>query len=358
MLVLFLLAAGCSEGGDTYTTDMQGGVKYVYNTAAKWGDNPKVKIELTKTIGSLESSNPNLIFRNPTDVVRDKQGNIFILDSGNFRIQKFNSDGEFLLSFGRRGKNDGEFMQAQYMDIDDRSNIYVQDYMKQHMFVFTSEGDYFKKYKTGQTFFVMCTDKDDKFVSLLSPEEITGSMRKRKFENKLLRILDDKGNQINLLGKYYGLKGAGSTIFRNALNFDVDENDNIYTLYLHLNLLEKLSLEGRILFRSERPLNYKIIRNPKRSENITYISKGIGVDGDGRIWVATYQKQPTIQKMEESIILKDEQFDLEIFDKNGVLLGKIPFDGNFDRMRVFDDYIYFIDTNNKMCVYEYKIIEN
>ena len=42
-------------------------------------------------------------------VAVDAQGFIFVVDSGNNRIQIFNPDGTFLRAFGRWGQNDGEF---------------------------------------------------------------------------------------------------------------------------------------------------------------------------------------------------------------------------------------------------------
>ena len=41
-------------------------------------------------------------FGNPTGVAVDKSGNIYVVDSGNNRIQKFASDGTFLAKWGSR----------------------------------------------------------------------------------------------------------------------------------------------------------------------------------------------------------------------------------------------------------------
>ena len=46
---------------------------------------------------------------NPQGLAVDGEGNVFVADSGNFRIQKFDSDGRFLTQWGSKGQYDGQF---------------------------------------------------------------------------------------------------------------------------------------------------------------------------------------------------------------------------------------------------------
>ena len=39
----------------------------------------------------------------------DNEGNVYVTDSGNARVQKFTSDGQFLETWGVRGTGNGEF---------------------------------------------------------------------------------------------------------------------------------------------------------------------------------------------------------------------------------------------------------
>jgi DNA-binding beta-propeller fold protein YncE len=48
-------------------------------------------------------------FDGPTDVSVDAAGNVYVVDSGNHRIQKFDSTGKFLAKWGTRGSGDGQF---------------------------------------------------------------------------------------------------------------------------------------------------------------------------------------------------------------------------------------------------------
>ncbi len=46
----------------------------------------------------------------PNDVTVDAAGNIYVADGSNHRIQKFNSEGVFLATWGSRGSGNGEFI--------------------------------------------------------------------------------------------------------------------------------------------------------------------------------------------------------------------------------------------------------
>jgi hypothetical protein len=45
----------------------------------------------------------------------------------NHRIQKFSSEGDFISSFGSEGEGDGQFIEPEGVDVDSEGNIYVVD---------------------------------------------------------------------------------------------------------------------------------------------------------------------------------------------------------------------------------------
>ena len=64
---------------------------------------------------------------NPSGVAVDGEGNIYVLDSGNARIQKFAADGRLLKATGDAGSGEGEFNQPADLAIDEEGNVYVID---------------------------------------------------------------------------------------------------------------------------------------------------------------------------------------------------------------------------------------
>jgi len=91
----------------------------------------------------LGSNKPNEDFYKPRSFTVDKNGQIYILDAGNCRIQCFSKEGKFLFSFGRRGQGPGELSnQASKIKILSDGNIYVIDNYPRRINVYNPEGEF------------------------------------------------------------------------------------------------------------------------------------------------------------------------------------------------------------------------
>ena len=66
-------------------------------------------------------------FKNPRSIAVDSSGNVYVADTGNHRIQKFASDGKFITKWGGEGRNDGKFTSPAGIAIDSSGNVYVAD---------------------------------------------------------------------------------------------------------------------------------------------------------------------------------------------------------------------------------------
>jgi len=73
------------------------------------------------------SGRANGWFKTATAVAVGPQGNIFVADFYNHRIQKFTAAGKFLVAFGSRGKNAGQFEGPTDVAVDADGNVYVVD---------------------------------------------------------------------------------------------------------------------------------------------------------------------------------------------------------------------------------------
>jgi hypothetical protein len=83
-------------------------------------------------------------FSRPSDVTWDRAGNIFIADGvgSNNRIAKFDKDGKFLKSWGQTGSGQGQFNGVRGIATDAQGNIYVADSGNNRIQVFDGEGTF------------------------------------------------------------------------------------------------------------------------------------------------------------------------------------------------------------------------
>lgn len=76
----------------------------------------------------------------PRDLSIGTNGNLYIVDGGNFRIQEFTRAGEFVSTFGVAGSRFGQFSRPKGIAVDPTGNIYVSDASFGNFQIFNPEG--------------------------------------------------------------------------------------------------------------------------------------------------------------------------------------------------------------------------
>jgi DNA-binding beta-propeller fold protein YncE len=90
-------------------------------------------------------------FDGPFGLALDQQGNLYVVDTGNSRILKFDSTGKFLLEWGSQGSADGQFNfpHGPYggsVAVDAQGNVYVADSVNDRIQKFDSNGQFLTKW--------------------------------------------------------------------------------------------------------------------------------------------------------------------------------------------------------------------
>jgi hypothetical protein len=96
------------------------------------------------TIGVREGDE-NYMFGERVYFNVDNAGNIFVTDWDRKRIQKYGSDGKYLLTIGREGQGPGEFQNVWEPEFDKHGNLYVVDIAQKRVSFFGRDGRYLRQ---------------------------------------------------------------------------------------------------------------------------------------------------------------------------------------------------------------------
>jgi RHS repeat-associated protein len=122
---------------------------YVVNSGNKSIRKYDSNHDLISEFGSSGTGNGQ--FSEPEYIAIDNVGNLYVTDNGNNRIQKFDSNGTFINKWGSPGSTNGKFNDPQGIAIDSSNNVYVVDQGNYRVQKFTSTGTYLGQWGSSGT---------------------------------------------------------------------------------------------------------------------------------------------------------------------------------------------------------------
>lgn len=115
----------------------------------KPGQRKKLVFEEKLTIGASEGDE-NYMFGQSIYVTMDEDGCFYATDWDRKHIRKFGPDGKYILTIGRQGQGPGEFRNVWQPRFDTEGNLYVTDIANNRINFFSKSGEYIKGINTPQ----------------------------------------------------------------------------------------------------------------------------------------------------------------------------------------------------------------
>jgi DNA-binding beta-propeller fold protein YncE len=135
------------------------------------------------------------LFNRPTDIAFTANGDFYVSDGyGNSRVVKFNKNGEFLTTWGKKGKGEGEFDLPHAVAVDKAGLVYVGDRDNRRMQIFDSNGKFITQWKhVGSPWGIVITEDQSLFMC-------------DGYNNRILK-LNLKGEVLGVLSSFGKLPG-------------------------------------------------------------------------------------------------------------------------------------------------------
>jgi DNA-binding beta-propeller fold protein YncE len=179
---------------------------------------------------------PQDLFSRPTDVAWDSAGDIFVADGlGNARVAKFDKDGKFLKSWGKRGTGNGEFANVRSIAVDAQGNVYTADGGNKRIEVFDNDGNFKTAYTDVGNAQALCITKGASpflYVSNSNPAndiDRDGEIYKMKLDGTIV----GKFGRAGKLPKEFGTVNAIDCRNANTLYVGEIGNLRVQKLVLH-----------------------------------------------------------------------------------------------------------------------------
>lgn len=215
----------------------------------------------TLTLGVAEGDENQQFFK-AADIAVDDQGNMYVLDTGNARIQVFDRSGAFQFSFGRFGKGPGEFSRrAHVLKFLDDGYLYLIDNDYQRITIFAVDGKYLDSFKVEENLDDVIIGKHgglffSNFVLSRNHKPIHRNLgSEHDFETSFGAICDPGEDLITMTNNSpYGDEYVMSDF--KMTNLAQDSDGNIYYSQRNPYLISKYSSDGDLLLQFNRRVRF------------------------------------------------------------------------------------------------------
>jgi uncharacterized protein (TIGR03663 family) len=262
----------------------------------------------------------------PKDLAVDAQGNVYVVDSQNNRIQKFDSDGNLVTAWGSFGEGPGQFSEPWGIGVDGEGHVYVADTWNHRVQMFTSEGELVTYWGVFQDTGGELAEPQGTFYG---PRDVAvdseGNVYVTDTGNKRIQKFDAEGNPLGQWG------GAGSDAgqFQEPVGIAVEDEGQIYVADTWNQRIQVFDQEFQFVrqWRVDGWAGESLMNKPY-----------LALDGQGRI----YATDPEASRV---LVYSQEGQLLAVFGKYGTDSASfdLPTGIGIDQ----DGLIYVSDSNNQ-----------
>ncbi|MEM7184133.1 MAG: 6-bladed beta-propeller [Spirochaetota bacterium] len=194
-------------------------------------------ISLMASLGTGFVSASNGGFHQPYRIAFDSKGFFYITDMLNHRVQKFDSNGNFILQWGSEGTENGQFGHPSGIAIDSNDDIYVLCATNGRIQKFDSGGNFLLKWGTygkgnsqfSVPFGITIDNLDNIYVAEVS--------------NHRVQKFDSNGNYLLKWGSH----GTANGQFNQPHGLFADSSNNIYVTDLKNHRIQKFDSNGNYI---------------------------------------------------------------------------------------------------------------
>ncbi len=227
-------------------------------------------------------------FSSPAGIAVDVSGDLYVADMYNHRIQKFDTNGNFLYQWGSLGSGEDQFRYPGAIAIDTSNNVYIGDIINYRVQKFDVDGTFLTQLGSGTSGSGLDQFNNPYAVAV----DLSENLYVADYNNNRIMKFDSEGNYLT----HWGATGTGDGEFGNPAGVAVDAAGNVYVADLENHRIQKFDSDGNYL-----------------------TQWGSFGTGDGRFF---YPVRPAVDKFGNVYVADSRNHRIQKFDATGNYLAQ------------------------------------
>jgi len=179
-------------------------------------------------------------FDRPEGITTDKQGNVYVVERTNHRIQKFTANGQFITRWGQQGHDAGQLYIPVDIAVDDSGNVYVADLGNCRIQKFTSNGQFISNWGECSEFDVKQNKLKDMSIAINSRKDMIYLAKMYRDHIKIQKFFQD-GQLIN----QWEMNHVDGRVVYSVIDIAIDSKENVYVV--NGNRVQQFTSDGNFI---------------------------------------------------------------------------------------------------------------
>lgn len=336
----------------------------------------KITLKLIKAWGSENELDDNIFFKNPSDIIVDKENNIYVSDSLLHCIKVFSKKKGFIQKIGKKGRGPGLLLTPTQLGFNEKNHLIVNDFGNRRIQEFSKTGRLINSYKTSKFFTYDMVFLENELIAVCN-NLFTKT-------NPALITIIKQGNSIfqnigvNMLPPQINLSYRGGK-FDSGLLYYCKNTKTLYYAYRNCQLIYKIKPNGEFINTiyydtpinilelkwSQKRLNYDLINSKKFYSNCIDLS----CDDKGFLFIVITSRKPknnertsmiftegTVRFLPKSSEFPDytDMYRLIVFGKDGKVIASKQLEVFCHKIYIKNNRLFIIDKIFNKVIYEYE----
>ena len=334
----------------------------------------RLALTLVREWGGDNEVDENKFFFEPKDIAFNREGQIYVLEAT--RIKVFDESGKYLKTLGTAGQGPGELLGACILEIDSENNLLVFDADNRRIQVMSPEGRV-------QGGFPLKMEQSGPMLVMQKKEILMCNRTKTKESSTLWQYFNFQGRLLRENGERKGSSSALENKYRYEFFVALDKSENIYAAATYRPLIQKYSPAGEIQVEItyEAPFEVPEIKAVRRPQgefvDRETVCRGIDIDAAGRAFLLTLTRPMALEERKVGMSFmfssydgksantgrlkanidpsRSDLFQILVFDPVGKIIASKKLNTYVNRIRIYKDRLFLIDSYINMKIFEYQI---